>query len=74
MITIEWTIVSISSEKTMIIENQRRVAHKIYKKTFLKSKKFSVHTEDSSKYALWDKVVIIPCAPKSKTKKWIIKK
>jgi ribosomal protein S17 len=32
-----------------------------------------VHTEDSSKFALWDKVSIIPCAPISKTKKWIIK-
>jgi len=73
MITIEWTIVSISDEKTIIVENHRRVAHEKYIKSLVKSKRFAVHTEDSSKFSLWDKVSIIPCAPKSKTKKWIIK-
>jgi ribosomal protein S17 len=36
----------------MIVENTRRVAHKKYKKSFVKSKKYAVHTEDSSKFAL----------------------
>ena len=73
MITINWKIVSISDAKTMIVENERRVAHKKYLKSFVKSTRFAVHTEDSSKFSLNDKVTIIPCAPKSKTKKWIIK-
>ncbi|MCD5382980.1 mitochondrial small ribosomal subunit protein uS17m [Candidatus Gracilibacteria bacterium] len=73
MIVISGTIVSISDAKTMIVENTRRVAHEKYLKSFVKSKRFAVHTEDSSKFSLGDKVSIIPCAPKSKTKKWIIK-
>ena len=73
MIVINWEIVSISDQKTIIVENHRRIAHKKYIKSFVKSKKFAVHTEDSSKFSLWDKVTIMPCAPISKTKKWIIK-
>lgn len=73
MIVIEWTIASISDPKTLIVENHRKVAHKKYKKTFVISKRFAVHTEDSSKFSLWDKVWFVACAPKSKTKKWIIK-
>ena len=73
MIVIEWTIASISDSKTVIVENHRRVAHEKYKKTFVKSKRFTAHTNDSSKFSLWDKVSIVACAPMSKTKKWIIK-
>ena len=73
MIVIEWTIASISDSKTVIVENHRRVAHGKYKKSFVKSKRYATHTEDSSKFSLWDKVSIVACAPKSKTKKWIIK-
>ena len=73
MIVINWKIVSISDWKTVRVERSRRIAHKKYIKSFVKSKKFAVHTEDSSKFSIWDEVSIIPCAPKSKTKKWIIK-
>lgn len=70
---INWNVVSVSDKKTLIVENHRRVAHEKYIKSLVKSKRFAVHTEDSSKYSLWDKVSIVPCAPRSKTKKWIIK-
>lgn len=73
MIIIEWTIKSISDSKTLIVERDRKVAHEKYKKTFVISKKFAAHCEDTSKLSLWDKVSIIPCKPMSKTKKWIIK-
>jgi len=73
MIVINWEIVSISDAKTVIVENHRRVAHEKYLKSFVKSKRFAVHSEDTSKYSVWEKVSIVACAPKSKTKKWIIK-
>ena len=73
MIIIEWTISSISNLKTMIVVNDRKVAHTKYKKTFIISKRYAVHSEDTSKFSLWDKVSIVSCKPISKTKKWIIK-
>lgn len=57
--------------KTLIVREDRHVAHPKYKKAFLKSKKFYVHVEDDSKFNEWEKVAIVASRPFSKLKRWI---
>jgi len=65
------TVVSASSNKTIVVKVTRRVKHKLYKKIISLSKNYHVHDEDNF-YKSGDKVSIIESKPISKLKKWMV--
>lgn len=66
-----WIIVSTKQTKTLVVREDRHISHKIYKKKFLRSRKFYVHTEDEKTFKEWDRISIVECRPHSKLKRWI---
>lgn len=58
--------------KTAVVEVERWVVHPIYKKRFLRHKKYHVENDVSGKAG--DKVEIVETRPLSKTKRWKISK
>lgn len=64
-------IVSSKSDKTIVVNVERRFKHPIYKKTVKVSKKYSAH--DPKNVGIEGAMVkIIECRPISKTKSWMI--
>ena len=63
------TVVSSSSNKTIIVKVTRRVKHKLYKKIISQSKKYHAHDENNS-FKVGDTVQLISSRPLSKTKRW----
>lgn len=62
-------VTSDKMEKTVVVENVRKVAHPLYKKYFKKTTKFVAHNEnDDAKVG--DTVRIMETRPLSKTKRW----
>ena len=62
-------VISDKMQKTVVVENERKVAHPLYKKYFKKTTKFVAHNEnDSAKVG--DTVRIMETRPLSKTKRW----
>ena len=68
---LQGTVVSAASEKTIVVNVDRRVKHPLYKKTITRSNKFHAHDENNS-YKIGDKVKIIECRPISKKKTWTV--
>jgi len=68
---LQGTVVSAASEKTIVVNVDRRVRHPLYKKTITRSNKFHAHDENNS-YKIGDKVKIIECRPISKKKTWTV--
>ena len=66
---LQGTVVSAASEKTIVVNVDRRVRHPLYKKTITRSSKFHAHDENNN-YKIGDKVKIIECRPISKKKTW----
>ena len=64
------TITSNKMQKTIVVMVQTYKRHPKYKKRYMVSKKFYVHTEDPSKFAIGDKVTIKEIKPMSKLKRW----
>ena len=64
------TVVSASSNKTIVVKVTRRVKHKLYKKIISLSKKYHAHDENNT-YKVGDNVRIIESKPISKLKSWI---
>jgi small subunit ribosomal protein S17 len=65
---------SLKTEKTAIVEIERRQQHPMYKKSVKKTNRIACHVEDI-KLSLKDVVIIEPCRPISKTKRYkVIKK
>lgn len=62
-------VVSISGDKSILVEVNRRVQHQMYGKTLTKKKKFMVHDEKNSA-EVGDFVKFIECKPISKRKRW----
>ena len=62
-------VTSDKMEKTVIVENERRVAHPLYKKYFKKTTKF-VAQNDNNDAKTGDTVRIMETRPLSKTKRW----
>lgn len=58
-----------STDKTVIVEVERLVMDKEFKKRLRKRKRFHVHDEKNACQA-GDRVEIVECRPISKTKKW----
>ena len=67
--TLQGTVVGDKSDKTVIVQVERRVRHPLYGKFFRRSKKMHVHDEQN-RCGVGDVVRIRECAPKSKTKTW----
>lgn len=63
---------STKMDKTIVVNVDRYVTHKKYKKRFKITKKFYAHDE-KGKAGLGDIVVIEEAKPMSKTKKWALK-
>ncbi|MGX9356477.1 30S ribosomal protein S17 [Roseobacteraceae bacterium S113] len=63
------TVTSDKNEQTVTVSVERRFTHPVLKKTIRKSKKYRAHDEQNT-YKVGDKVRIIECAPRSKTKRW----
>ena len=68
---LQGTVVSAASEKTIVVNVDRRVRHPLYKKTITRSNKFHAHDENNS-FKIGDKVKIIECRPTSKKKTWTV--
>ncbi|TES91912.1 MAG: 30S ribosomal protein S17 [Candidatus Cloacimonadota bacterium] len=67
----EGKVVSISGEKSVLVEVSRRVRHPVYGKIVTKRKKFMVHN-DSNEAKIGDIVTFIETRPLSKRKRWKI--
>jgi len=62
-------VTSDKMQLTVVVENERKVAHPLYKKYFKKTTKFVAHNEnDNAK--IGDTVRIMETRPLSKTKRW----
>ena len=68
---LQGTVVSAASEKTIVVNVDRRVRHPLYKKTITRSNKFHAHDENND-FKVGDKVRIIECRPISKKKSWTV--
>jgi small subunit ribosomal protein S17 len=68
---LQGTVVSAASEKTIVVNVDRRVRHPLYKKTITRSNKFHAHDENNT-HKIGDKVRIIECRPISKKKTWTV--
>ncbi len=62
-------VTSDANEQTITVSVERRFTHPVLKKTIRKSKKYRAHDEKNA-FKVGDKVRIIECAPRSKTKRW----
>ena len=62
-------VTSDANEQTVTVSVERRFTHPVLKKTIRKSKKYRAHDEKNA-FKVGDKVRIIECAPRSKTKRW----
>lgn len=63
------TVLSDKMEKTVIVGVERRVAHPLYGKQVVRTKKYYAHDEEGQAHA-GDVVRIIETRPLSKTKRW----
>ena len=68
---LQGTVVSAVSDKTIVVNVDRRVRHPLYKKTITRSSKFHAHDEKNN-FKIGDKVKIIECKPISKKKSWTV--
>ena len=62
-------VTSDTNEQTVTVSVERRFTHPVLKKTIRRSKKYRAHDEKNV-FKTGDKIRIIECAPKSKTKRW----
>ena len=62
--------VKASSEKTIVVQVERRYIHPKYKKVVKVSKKYLVDFNGEAEINLGDKVVIVSCRPISKLKRF----
>jgi small subunit ribosomal protein S17 len=62
-------VVSNKMVKTIVVNVDTIKAHPKYLKQYRSSKKYKVHVEDASKYAVGDVVVIQECRPMSRHKR-----
>ncbi|GLQ22139.1 30S ribosomal protein S17 [Algimonas ampicilliniresistens] len=63
------TVVSDKGDKTIVVKVERQFLHPLLKKTIRRSKRYAAHDENNA-HKVGDKVRIIECPPKSKTKTW----
>ncbi len=64
-------VVSDKMEKTIVVKVETRVAHPLYGKTMLASKKYKAHDENNEA-RIGDRVQIVETRPLSKDKRWAL--
>ncbi len=62
-------VVSDKMEKTIVVKVETRVAHPLYGRTMLTSKKYKAHDENNEA-RVGDRVQIVETRPLSKDKRW----
>lgn len=62
-------VLSNKMDKTIIVSDERRIQHPIYKKFYKKTTKFAAH-DPENKCDIGDKVRIMETRPLSKSKRW----
>jgi len=68
---LQGTVVSDKTDKTVVVEVERRYTHPLYRKVVRRSKKYHAHDEaNTAKVGDW--VRIQETRPISKTKRWIV--
>ncbi len=67
------TVVSDKMDKTVVVAVDRKVTHKLYKKSMIKTKRIKAHDENNE-CRLGDKVRIVETRPLSKDKCWRVAK
>lgn len=68
---LQGTVVSDKTNKTVVVEVERRYTHPLYRKVVRRSKKYHAHDESNSA-KVGDQVRIQETKPISKTKRWIL--
>jgi small subunit ribosomal protein S17 len=68
---LQGTVVSDKTNKTVVVEVERRYTHPLYRKVVRRSKKYHAHDETNA-LKVGDRVRIQETRPISKTKKWIV--
>jgi small subunit ribosomal protein S17 len=68
---LQGVVVSSKSEKTVVVQVERRFTHPVLKKTVRLTKKYHAHDE-TNVCKEGDIVRIEECAPISKKKKWVV--
>ncbi len=63
------TVVSDKMDKTVVVAVERQVAHKLYGKQLIRTKKYHAHDEDNDARE-GDVVRIMETRPLSRTKRW----
>jgi small subunit ribosomal protein S17 len=63
------TVVSDKMDKTVVVAVDRRVAHPLYGKQIVRTRKFHAHDEENTARE-GDRVRIMETRPLSKTKRW----
>ncbi|MGB7919738.1 MAG: 30S ribosomal protein S17 [Desulfobacterales bacterium] len=63
------TVVSDKMDKTVVVQSERLVKHRLYDKYIRRRAKFSAHDAENS-CRIGDKVLITESRPLSKTKRW----
>jgi len=68
---LQGVVISDASDKTIVVNVERRVSHPVYKKTVLRSKRYHAH-DPENKCKKGDVVRIEECRPISKKKSWVV--
>ena len=66
------TVVSDKMDKTVTVEVERTVMHRLYHRYLKRRKKFAVHDE-RNECRVGDRVVIVASRPLSKRKRWRVR-
>lgn len=61
-------IISNKNKNTLVVEVERFLSHKVYKKRFKLSKKYQIHT--TKEHKLGETINFVETRPISKTKRW----
>ncbi len=67
------TVISDKMDKTVIVQVERLVKHRVYKKYVRRRSKFAAHDGNNTSQ-IGDKVIITDTRPLSRTKRWRVSK
>jgi small subunit ribosomal protein S17 len=68
---LQGVVVSDKTDKTVVVQVDRRYTHPVLKKTVRRSKKYHAHDETNA-FKVGDVVRIEESRPISKTKRWVV--
>lgn len=69
--SLQGKVVSVSGEKTAVVSVANLFVHPVYQKRIQREKKYVAHV-DSQKCNIGDLVVLAPCRPMSKKKRFVV--